>query len=209
MRKMRQFVPSSIKNPIGFILTTAPLPPANGKESVSFTTFTSPYSPPPLKFPSVIFEKGIYDAHVSDLTPIDIHISNTNSELENNSILRNCFVLLKNVSEITINGGGSFIRCHGKMTTIAITHSKNITFKNCDLRYLNATKGSTTTRLDATGVFIGYSVSGTVRYCDFINNTANKNGQGMFGGTALLCAFENNDYKETNIEESKDFDKSK
>lgn len=85
----------------------------------------------------LIFEQGSYDVFCPELTPIDIHISNTNSELEMNSITRHCFMLVKDASNIVINGQGSLIKCHGKMTTIAITHSKNISLKNLSFDYVH------------------------------------------------------------------------
>ena len=85
----------------------------------------------------LIFEQGTYDVYCQELIPLDIHISNTNSELEMNSITRNCFMLVKDASNITINGQGSLIKCHGKMTTIAITHSKNISLKNLSIDYVH------------------------------------------------------------------------
>ena len=47
------------KKPHGLILTIAPLPPANGWDFSFVKSLISPYSPPPPRYPTVVFKTGI------------------------------------------------------------------------------------------------------------------------------------------------------
>lgn len=93
----------------------------------------------------IIFEEGIYNAYLPDLSDLDIHISNTIAEGtdrkkgECDSIKRNTPFLLDGLSDIVINGNGSLIKCHGKMTEIILKDCENITFKNISFDYVNPT----------------------------------------------------------------------
>lgn len=93
----------------------------------------------------IVFEEGIYNAYLSELSPLKIHISNTIAEGndrekgECDSIERNSPFLLQNMSDIVINGCGSVIKSHGKMTQIILKDCENITFKNLSFDYINPT----------------------------------------------------------------------
>lgn len=78
----------------------------------------------------ILFENGVYDIYHNNLTPLDIHVSNTHSEEEGESITRNFAILFNGCKGITLNGNGSTIRIHGKMTMIGIIDSRDIEIKN-------------------------------------------------------------------------------
>ncbi|MBR7131997.1 MAG: right-handed parallel beta-helix repeat-containing protein [Clostridia bacterium] len=93
----------------------------------------------------IFFDEGVYNACLSDLSHLDIHVSNTIAEGndrtkgECNSIKRNTPFLLEGMSDIVINGCGSLIKSRGKMTQIILKDCENITFKNISFDYLNPT----------------------------------------------------------------------
>ncbi len=93
----------------------------------------------------IVFDEGVYNTYLSDLSPFEIHVSNTIAEGNNrekgecDSIERNTPFLLDSVSDIVINGRGSLIKSHGKMTQIILNNCENITFKNIRFDYVNPT----------------------------------------------------------------------
>ena len=93
----------------------------------------------------IVLENGTYNAYLTDLAELDIHVSNTISDCEYRengeivSIKRKSPFILKNMSDITIDGCGSLIKCHGKMTQIILECCKNIIFKNLIFDYVNPT----------------------------------------------------------------------
>ena len=78
----------------------------------------------------IIFENGIYDIYHNNLTPLDIHVSNTHSEEEGESITRNFAILFDGCRGIILNGNGALVRIHGKMTMLGIIDSRDIVIKN-------------------------------------------------------------------------------
>lgn len=78
----------------------------------------------------IIFENGTYDIYTDNLTSLDIHVSNTHSEEEGTSITRNFAILFNGCRNIVLNGNGSVLRFHGKMTLMGIIESENIIIKN-------------------------------------------------------------------------------
>lgn len=93
----------------------------------------------------IILDEGVYNAYLPELSSLDIHISNTIAEGidhkkgECNSITRSTPFLLDGLSNIVINGNGSLIKSHGKMTQIILKDCENITFKNIAFDYVNPT----------------------------------------------------------------------
>ena len=93
----------------------------------------------------IVFDEGVYNAHLADLSSLEIHVSNTIAEGSNrekgecDSIERNTPFLIDGMSDIIINGSNSLIKCHGKMTEIILRNSENITFKNIRFDYVNPT----------------------------------------------------------------------
>lgn len=93
----------------------------------------------------IVFDEGTYNAYLTDLSCLDINISNTiaqgsdRKKGECDSITRNTPFLLKDMSDIIINGNGSVIKSYGKMTQIILKDCKNITFKNLSFDYVNPT----------------------------------------------------------------------
>lgn len=111
----------------------------------------------------LVFEKGVYDAYHQNLTSHDIHISNTHSELGSDSVTRHSFMFMENLSDITVNGGGSLIRCHGKMTQISLLGCKNILFRNISFDYVHPTVTEMTIRSVGEG-YIDCTVSPDSQY---------------------------------------------
>lgn len=93
----------------------------------------------------IVLETGEYDIYPDELFSVDINVSNTISEEEFNTngeavtTKRNTPVLFEGLSNITLNGEGSLIRCHGKMTQIILKDCENIAFKNIKFDYVNPT----------------------------------------------------------------------
>lgn len=93
----------------------------------------------------IIFKQGVYNAYLSELSSLDIHVSNTIAEGndrkkgECNFIKRNTPFLFDGLSDIVIDGCGSLIKSHGKMTQIILNNCENITFKNISFDYVNPT----------------------------------------------------------------------
>ncbi|MBR4072868.1 MAG: right-handed parallel beta-helix repeat-containing protein, partial [Clostridia bacterium] len=93
----------------------------------------------------IVFDEGVYNAHLADLSSLEIHVSNTIAEGSNrekgecDSIERNTPFLIDGMSDIIINGSNSLIKCHGKMTEVILRNSENITFKNIRFDYVNPT----------------------------------------------------------------------
>ena len=81
----------------------------------------------------IVFENGVYDIYCDNLTPFDIHISNTHSEEEGKSITRNFAVLLNGCKGVTLNGNGAALRFHGKMSMIGMIGCRDIEIKNFEL----------------------------------------------------------------------------
>lgn len=78
----------------------------------------------------ILLENGVYDIYHNHLTPLDIHISNTHSEQEGESITRHFAILFDGCRGITLNGNGAVVRIHGKMTIIGMIDSRDIVLKN-------------------------------------------------------------------------------
>ncbi len=66
--------PSSTIKPFGLTVITVPLPPASLKPSDSLKVLMSPYSPPPLKFTTVIDESGIISAPLTVIIDLPITV---------------------------------------------------------------------------------------------------------------------------------------
>lgn len=87
----------------------------------------------------IVFDEGTYNAFLPNLSCLNIHVSNTIAECDYESVERNTLFLLEGMSDIVINGNGSLIKSHGKMTQIILKDCENITFKNLSFDYINPT----------------------------------------------------------------------
>ena len=93
----------------------------------------------------IVFDEGVYNVYLNNLSSLNIYVSNTIAEGtdrkkgECNSIERNTPFLLEGMSDIVINGCGSLIKSHGKMTQAILKDCENITFKNIRFDYINPT----------------------------------------------------------------------
>ncbi|SDL16883.1 right-handed parallel beta-helix repeat-containing protein [Siphonobacter aquaeclarae] len=79
---------------------------------------------------TVVFPKGRYDFWPDGAVKAKYFISNTSTEEEDPSKLRNIGLYLKKARNITIDGSGSLFVFHGKMTTFVVDSSENITLRN-------------------------------------------------------------------------------
>lgn len=75
-------------------------------------------------------EPGVYDFWPDDAVEREIFVSNTSSEKECPSKLKHLGLLIEDMKDFTIDGGGATLMFHGKQTMIALIHSKNITLRN-------------------------------------------------------------------------------
>ena len=78
----------------------------------------------------LVFPEGRYDFWPADSEKREYYISNTSSESECPSKIKNIGLLFENIDGLTIEGNGSLFVFHGKMITWALDNCKNIFLKN-------------------------------------------------------------------------------
>lgn len=82
---------------------------------------------------TIYFPKGEYNIWPDDAITRRIYISNSttpsNTELEENSI-RTIGILLEDMQDITLDGGGSKLIFHGKMMSFAVIDCENVKIQN-------------------------------------------------------------------------------
>ena len=83
----------------------------------------------------LVFPKGRYDFYPEQAEKREYFISNTSSEIECPSKIKNIGLLFENKKNITIEGNGSLFVFHGKMITWAFDHCENIHLKNIIVDY--------------------------------------------------------------------------
>ena len=76
------------------------------------------------------FEEGRYDFWPEGASRRDIFVSNTSSETECPSKEKVIGLLLEDMSNLTIDGGGATFVFHGKMTMLAMLRCKGISLRN-------------------------------------------------------------------------------
>lgn len=79
---------------------------------------------------TLVFPKGRYDFWPEKMEKREYFISNTSSEVECPSKIKNVGLLFENMENLTIEGNGSIFVFHGKMITWALDHCKNIKISN-------------------------------------------------------------------------------
>ena len=82
---------------------------------------------------TIYFPKGEYNIWPDDAITRRIYISNSttpsNTELEENSI-RTIGILLEDMQDVTLDGGGSKLIFHGKMMSFAVIDCENVKIQN-------------------------------------------------------------------------------
>lgn len=81
------------------------------------------------------FPKGSYDFWDHKSEKREYFISNTSSEVECPSKIKNIGLLFENIDGLTIEGNGSTFIFHGKMITWAFDHCKNMTLRNVKMDF--------------------------------------------------------------------------
>ncbi len=76
------------------------------------------------------FPKGRYDFWPAKALQRDYYISNTSSEEECPSKIKNVGLLFEHMQGLTIEGNGSTFMFHGKMITWALDHCENVRLQN-------------------------------------------------------------------------------
>lgn len=84
---------------------------------------------------TLVFPKGRYDFWDADAEQREYFISNTSSETDCPSKIKNIGLLFEGVRDITVEGNGSLFVFHGKMITFAIDNSANVTIKDISVDF--------------------------------------------------------------------------
>ena len=85
------------------------------------------------------FPNGQYDFFPEGAIKLPYYISNTASETQNPDVTKTIAILLKEMKDVTIEGNGSLLLFHGKMTSVVIDESENIAFQNIHIDYSRPT----------------------------------------------------------------------
>lgn len=78
----------------------------------------------------LVFEKGRYDFWPEGAIRRNLFITNTSTEKECPSKIKTLGILLENQKNLTIDGQGSTLMFHGKMTMLSMIHCEDITLKD-------------------------------------------------------------------------------
>ncbi len=79
---------------------------------------------------TLVFPKGRYDFYPENAEKREYFISNTSSESECPSKIKNVGLLFENMKNLTVEGNGSLFVFHGKMITYALVGCENIQLQN-------------------------------------------------------------------------------
>lgn len=83
----------------------------------------------------LIFPKGRYDFYATTAVQKEYFITNTSSETECPSKIKNIGLLFDGMHDLTIEGNGSLFIFHGKMISFSIDHCSNFTLQNISVDY--------------------------------------------------------------------------
>jgi hypothetical protein len=104
------------------------------------------------------FKKGRYDFYSENSTRVPYYISNTASEDENPDLTKNIGLYIKGIKNLTIEGNGSQLVFHGKMTTIVIDQSEDVEIRNLSIDFERPTMSEMT--VEAVGAdYIDFRVN--------------------------------------------------
>jgi hypothetical protein len=76
------------------------------------------------------FPRGRYDFFPEHAAKIHYYISNTTTEDENPDVTKTCGLLFKGIHHLRMEGHGSLLMFHGKMTMIALDQCEHVTLHN-------------------------------------------------------------------------------
>ncbi len=88
---------------------------------------------------TVVFPKGEYDLFPDKAEKRHLYVSNTTGWKNKNLSNKTIGVLAENMKNVTIDGQGSTLMFHGKMTTLASIDSTNVTFKDLEIAFKTPT----------------------------------------------------------------------
>jgi hypothetical protein len=88
------------------------------------------------KVPVILkFGKGRYDLYPGKAVKLPYHITNTTSEIENPDVTKTFGMFIKAMKDLIIEGDGTLLMLHGKMTSMVIDQSENIEIRNLNIDY--------------------------------------------------------------------------
>jgi polygalacturonase len=90
------------------------------------------------------FPQGRYDFWADNATQKEYYISNTSSESDCPSKVKNIGLLFEKLKNITLEGNGSLFVFHGKMITLAIDRCENIKIRNLSVDFERPTMSEIT-----------------------------------------------------------------
>lgn len=96
----------------------------------------------------LVCEPGRYDFYPAEAAKVPYFITNTASEAENPDIAKTIGIYLKNVRELTIDGGGALFVFHGKQTMLVLDGCDRIAIRRLHFDY----DAPTVTEAKVTGV---------------------------------------------------------
>lgn len=122
------------------------------------------------------FEKGRYDIWPEGAIRKEYFITNTSTEQECPSKVKTIGLLFEDMKDLIIEGKGATLMFHGKMTTIALEHCKNLTFQNLQVDF-ERPAGSEITFTQVNGNEVEVKVHRDTRY-EIVNDRMNLYGEG-------------------------------
>ena len=81
----------------------------------------------------ISFPKGRYDFYPEHAFSSELYISNTNSSYIEEFVTKKIAILIEDMKNVTVDGGGSLFMLHGRMGGFFSINSENVTFKNFTL----------------------------------------------------------------------------
>lgn len=122
------------------------------------------------------FEKGRYDIWPEGAIRKEYFITNTSTEQECPSKVKTIGLLFEDMKDLVIDGKGATLMFHGKMTTIALEHCKNLTFQNLQVDF-ERPAGSEITFTQVDGNEVEVKVHRDTRY-EIVNDRMTLYGEG-------------------------------
>jgi len=102
------------------------------------------------------FDTGKYTLSYEECIKREIYITNTSSEKEVKSKVKNIGIFFENKKNVTFDGNGSFFAVNGEMIIIALENSENISFRNFSSDYTRATVSEMKIeRVNLSGISLG------------------------------------------------------
>ncbi|MDO6429300.1 right-handed parallel beta-helix repeat-containing protein [Flavitalea sp. BT771] len=87
----------------------------------------------------LVFPKGRYDLYPDSAEKKEYFLSNTSSETECPSKWKTIGMMLEGMKDLTVEGNGSMLICHGKMITFAMDNCDRIVLRDLELDFQRPT----------------------------------------------------------------------